>query len=237
MVEINKVHEGDCLDLFKQLDDESIDLIVSDPPYKVHKRSVSGLKGLFAKDITKQGNVFTYNDIDIEDYLDEFYRVLKVGSHCYIMSNGCNFLHFLDVIRESKFNFCRMLIWDKRNLITNQYYMSGFEYIFFLYKESAKPINNMGCSDILRFANKKDKDYKNGGNLHDSQKPVSLFQCMVENSSNIGDVVLDPFCGSGTLPLACIRAKRNWIGFEIDPKYVELSNKRIEIERSKLTLF
>lgn len=232
----NKVILGDALDVLPTIPDDSVDMIVTDPPYKIQKRGQTGLHGMMNTKDSLQGKVFTHNDIDISEYIGDFYRILKESGHCYIMSNGFNFLHFIDVIRQSKFNFCKLLIWDKQNVIANTMYMSSFEYIFFLYKGRAKVINNCGTPDILRFKNVKPKD-KHGNNLHDSAKPVPLFQCMIENSTKQGELVLDPFSGIGTCALAAIRSGRKYLCMEKDEKYYDIINKRIKNENSQLSLF
>ena len=86
------------------------------------------------------------------------------------------------------------------------------------------------------FANKKDKD-KNGQNLHDSQKPVGLFQTLISQSTKKGETILDPFMGSGTTAIACIREKRNFIGFELNKEYYDKACNRIKQEQAQLTLF
>ena len=86
------------------------------------------------------------------------------------------------------------------------------------------------------FANKKDKD-KNGQNLHDSQKPVGLFQTLISQSSKKGETILDPFMGSGTTAIACIREKRNFIGFELNKEYYDKACKRIKLEMMQPSLF
>lgn len=232
----NKVILGDALDVLPTIPDDSVDMIVTDPPYKIQKRGQTGLHGMMNTKDSLQGKVFTHNDIDISEYIGDFYRILKESGHCYIMSNGFNFLHFIDVIRQSKFNFCKLLIWDKQNVIANTMYMSSFEYIFFLYKGRAKVINNCGTPDILRFKNVKPKD-KHGNNLHDSAKPVPLFQCMIENSTEQGELVLDPFAGIGTCAIAAIRSGRKYLCIEKDEKYYNIINKRIKTEMAQQSLF
>ena len=92
---------GDCLVEMKNIPDKSIDLIVTDPPYRLTSRGSSGtMSGYWASSLSKQGKVFENNDIDIEEYLREFYRVLKEGTHCYIMSNQCNVPHFIGGISK-----------------------------------------------------------------------------------------------------------------------------------------
>lgn len=236
MMELDKIYNEDCKNVMQRMEENSIDLICTDPPYMIRARRMSGLGGFLNGKESLKGHVFEHDAIDIKDYIELFYKILKIGGHCYVMCNGYNFLHFLDVIRGSRFKFCKMLIWDKQNVIANQYYMNGFEYIFFLYKEKAVPINNCGTSDILKFANIKTKDSW-GNNIHNSQKPVSLMQCLIENSTKEGEIVLDPFMGSGTTAIACMRSNRHYIGCEIDPKYYKVTIDRIEREKRTPTLF
>ena len=114
--------------------------------------------------------------------------------------------------------------------------MGQVEHIFLLRKGGDKPINDCGTSDLLSFPNKKDKAY-NGGNIHDSQKPIALFQTMIENSSKEGEIILDPFIGSGTCAIACMRTNRHYLGFELDKKYYDLTNERIRKEKQTFRLF
>ncbi|MGN1155376.1 MAG: DNA methyltransferase [Agathobacter sp.] len=148
----------------KSIQDGSIDLIVTDPPYRITKRGSNGtMSGYWTNDITKKGKIFEENDIEIEDYLGEFHRILKDRSHCYIMSNNLNLPHFFYVISKSKFNFVKLLVWDKCSKISGRYYMGQVEHIFLLRKGGDKPINDCGTSDLLSFPNKKDKNYIGGG--------------------------------------------------------------------------
>lgn len=236
-MEIDKIFNQDCIGGMKNIPDESIDLIVTDPPYKLTARGNSGtMSGYWTNDITKKGKVFENNDVEIEDYIGEFYRILKDTSHCYIMCNNLNLPHFFEVISKSKFNFVKLLVWDKCTKICGRYYMGQVEHIFLLRKGGDKPINDCGTSDLLSFRNKKDKAY-NGVNIHDSQKPIGLFQTMIENSSKEGEIILDPFMGSGTCAIACMRTNRHYLGFELDKKYFDLTNERIRMEKQTLRLF
>lgn len=107
------------------------------------------------------------------------------------------------------------------------FYMSQFEYILFFRKGKAKNINNCGTSDIISVPNKKTKNL-DGNNIHDTEKPVRLMEILIENSSNIGDVVLDCFMGSGTTGVACVNTDRKFIGIEIDKEYFDIAQKRVK---------
>lgn len=116
----------DYQEIITKIPDNSIDLIVTDPPYRVTNRGNSGtMGGMMADKKTMKGKVFKFNDLDISNYLGEFYRVLKPNSHCYIFCNQKNIYHFMDVVNnQSKFKWFKNLIWLKDNKIANQYYMT-----------------------------------------------------------------------------------------------------------------
>ena len=237
MIETNIIHLGDCVEGLKTLPNECIDLGVSDVAYPVTQRGNAGNSGgMLQKELNKKGKVFEFNNINIEDYLHELYRVLKDGTHCYLMCNHVNLTHFLKVIDESKFHFIKCLIWQKGNLIMGTKYMNAFEYILFMSKGTNRNVNDCGIPDILSVPNIKTKDI-DGGNIHDSEKPVRLMEILITQSSNKGDIVLDPFAGSGSTLLACINKNRRFIGWEIDPKYHKLCEKRIKNHIVQTELF
>lgn len=235
-MELDRIYYGDCRSLFGKIPSESIDLIATDQPYRITPRGGTGtMSGFMTNSKARQGRIFEHNDIDISEYLPEFYRVLKKDAHCYIMCNNINLPHFFSVISQSDFHFVKLLCWDKVNKICGKYYMGQIEHIFFLRKGSDKPINDCGCSDLLSFPNAKTKNY-DGTNIHDSQKPVNLFRKLIINSTEVGDTVLDPFLGSGTTAIAAMKECRHYIGFEMDREYYKESLLRISIASSP-TLF
>lgn len=223
-----KLINGNCLDTLKNIPNESIDLIVTDPPYPTTSRGNAGNSGgMLQKDINKKGKVFTYNNINCKEYAPEFYRLLKDGSHCYVMTNHINLIDMLNTFTDVGFHFIKSLIWNKGNKIMGQYYMSQYEYILFFRKGKGKKINNCGTSDILSISNKKTKD-KDGKNIHDTEKPIELMEVLVNNSSQENELVLDPFMGVGSTGIACIKNNRNFIGMELDENYFNIAKERIE---------
>ena len=223
-----KLINGDCLNTLKNIPNDSIDLIVTDPPYLTTSRGNSGNSGgMLQKDINKKGRVFTHNNINCKEYAPEFYRLLKDGSHCYVMTNHINLIDMLNTFTDIGFHFIKSLIWNKSNKIMGQYYMSQYEYILFFRKGKGKKINNCGTSDILSISNKKTKD-KDGKNIHDTEKPIELMEVLVNNSSQENELVLDPFMGVGSTGLACIKNNRNFIGIEIDENYFNIAKSRLE---------
>ena len=121
--------------------------------------------------------------------------------------------------------------------------MNQYEFIIFMRKGKGKMINNCSCSDIISIPNNRSKN-PDGSNVHDSEKPVELMKVLVTNSSLEGDVVLDPFMGSGSTAIACAISGRKFVGFELDEKYYTIAKKRIDeanekqrIEEATIKLF
>lgn len=224
---MGKIINGDAIEFMKTLEDESVDLIVTDPPYKVTSRGNAGSSGgMMQTKLSMQGKIFKHNDIKPIEYIPEFYRLLKNGSHCYIMTNHINLQEMLNTATECGFHFIKSLIWNKGNKIMGQFYMSQFEYILFFRKGKGKKINKCGTADILNVPNKKTKG-EDGKNIHDTEKPVELMKILIENSSQEGELVLDPFIGVGAVGIACKELNRDYIGIELDENYYNIACNRI----------
>jgi len=205
----------------RSLQDGCIDLVVTDPPYKVTSRGgYTSAGGMMLEKDMRSGNVFKNNNIKIYDWIEEVYRVLKDGSHCYLMCNNKNLHEFLDAAKNAGFHFVKSLIWVKNNKIMSQMYMSQFEYVLFLRKGKAKRVSDCGISDVLFFDNPKDKD-------HPTQKPVDLFKLLISQSSQTGDTVLDPFMGTGASAIASsLIGGLNFVGVEIDNGYFAIAEEK-----------
>ena len=115
MLELNKIYNMDCLIGMKQMPDNSIDLMVTDPPYKTTSRGNGGNSGgMLQKDINKKGQVFKHNDTNIENWLPLCFQILKDSGHCYIMTNHKNLINYLNVAKDVGFHFIKSIIWDKK---------------------------------------------------------------------------------------------------------------------------
>lgn len=217
-----------CLKAMKNMPNMCIDLIVTDPPYKLTSRGGSGtMGGYWKEEKAKKGIIFDNNSISCKEYLPEFYRILKEKSILYLMCNNTNLQEMINVATQTGFKFVKSLIWEKGNKICGRYYMNCFEYILLFRKGGDKPIKNCGTPDILKVPIKKQKDI-NGKNLHDTEKPVELMKILIENSSDENDIILDPFMGIGSTGIASKELKRTFIGIEINEHYFNIAKERIE---------
>lgn len=168
----------------------------------------------------RQGKLFKYNDIKFSEWLPEIYRALKPKTHCYIMINARNLKELQTEAEKVGFAFQQLIVWNKGNATPNKYYMNACEFILMLRKGGARNINNMGTKNILNVPNIRNRK-------HPTEKPKELMKILVENSSNEGDLVLDPFMGVGSTGVACKELNRDFIGIEIDERYFNIAKKRL----------
>lgn len=265
MTDVDVIYNQDCIAGMKTLPDECVDLIVTDCPYKIiaggvtieqrkdevsgifQKRAISdgsrlGNKWLKknADDIpcaVRQGKMFEHNDLAFADWLPEVFRILKPGCHCYIMINGRNLKELQTEAEKVGFKYVNLLAWKKNNLTPNKYYMQQMEFILLLRKGRARNINNMGTSNCLEIPN------IIGKKKHPTEKPVELMKIFIENSSDVNDVVLDPFFGCGSTLIAAVQANRHYLGYEIDPTFFDVAcnwlddvEQERERERERITI-
>ena len=207
------LHNVDARTLLALTPDASIDCVVTDPPY----RTISGgnapspLHGYAASVLSRNdGRVFDHNAIEPGDYMPALFRVLKPGTHAYVMTNVLNLTATIDAARAAGFHFSNLLIWEKNNVNANRWYMKNTELTVFLQKKPAVPINDCGSKQIFKCDNPRNKS-------HPTEKPVALMSHYITNSTAPGGLVLDPFAGTGSTLLAASQAGRRFIGCEIDP--------------------
>lgn len=229
---------GDCLELMKGLEDESIDLIITDPPYKIVQGgcsnkavTINAMGGIMNKhdgdniELVKKGKIFTHNDITFKEWLPDVYRVLKQESHCYIMINGRNLSELQYECEKVGFIYQNLLVWDKGNATPNKWYMQRCEFILMLRKGKAKNINNLGTTTLISVPN-----IKRGTKMHPTEKPGELMKILIENSSLEWETLFDPFAGVARIASECKKLKRNFIGFELDENYFNIAKERLGIE-------
>lgn len=214
---------GDCLERMKEIPDGSVDLCVSDIPYKL----TGGGKGDGANSKRPKGILEDNSQLmkvpKFEDWLPELYRVMKSGTHLYLM---CNFKNLNDLMNKSLavgFKHINLLVWEKNNCTPSQFYMKNCEYTLLLRKGSSKYINDIGGSKTVH-------KFENiiGNKVHPTEKPTDLMEFYVKNSSNECDVVLDMFMGSGSTGVACINTNRSFVGIELNDNYFNIAKDRIE---------
>lgn len=225
MYKVNNIYNADAIEAMENMEEKSVDLIVVDPPYKTITGGDSNGKNSSRPQGMLEGNrkLFKHQKLNIGSWMSGLFKVLKEGSHCYVFTNSLNLEEMIRESRLAGFKMHNLLIWKKNNMTPSQYYMKNCEYVLFLRKGKAKWINDIGGSHTVHeFNNIK------GKKLHPTEKPVDLLEFYINNSSNEGDVVFDPFMGAGSTAVAAMNTNRNYIGFELDEEYYDVANKRIK---------
>jgi len=212
--------QGDCLERLKEIPDGSVDMVLTDPPYRTISGGNKSNASLSKSMGGNNGKVFEHNDISFSMWVPEVFRVLKDGSHAYFMTNFINLFALQKELTDSGFKIHNLLVWKKNTCTANRWYMKNAEYTLFARKGGAKTINNPSSKVVHDFNNPRDK-------IHPTEKPVGLMEYYIENSSTRLDTVLDPFMGSGTTGVAAKNLGRRFIGIEMDETYFQIAKDRI----------
>ena len=222
MLKTNEIYNMDCMEGLKLLNDNSVDLVIIDPPYLLNLNKVKKPTNMnnYANELLNLKNGF---DLKVLDILIQ--KMKKINIYIYCCKRKVKDL--LNYFSDKNCNH-EILTWHKLNpspLINNNY-LPDTEYILFFREKGVKIYGNYHTKRkyYLSLTNKVDKQkYK-----HPTIKPLELIERHIINSSKEGDLVLDCFCGSGTTLVGAINQNRRYIGFEIDKKYYEIAKKRIE---------
>ena len=221
------LYNGDCLDILKTIPDNSVDLVVTDPPYEI--ATTGG--GLAANGQVKQ---WKQHDLDgMKDgfspvVLDELCRVMK-KINCYFFCSQKQIIPLLRYFVDGKKCNWNLMSWHKSNPVPacGNKYLSDTEFILFFREKGVKVYGEFATKRTYYVTVSNAKDKKLYG--HPTVKPVDIVKNLVINSSQDGDVVMDPFMGTGTTGVAVKAAGggRKFIGVELDPAYFATAQRRV----------
>ena len=209
--------QGDCLELMKNIPDDSVDLVLTDIPYDGVNRKSNGLRTLDKG----KADIITF---DLLGFVEEIYRVAS-GTIIIFCGQGQlseMFKFFLEKQKESK-GTVRQLVWRKTNpspMNGQHIYLSGIENAVWFKKRGG--VFNAHCKNTVF-------DYPCGrSKLHPTEKNHELLKELIFDNSNDGDIVFDPCMGSGSHGLVAVENNRRFIGIELDEGYFNIAKKRIE---------
>ncbi len=251
-LEINKIYQSDCFDLIEKIEDESIDLIVCDGPYgitanswdkvgKIQEYNLNLIK-VFSRILKNGGGLYLFGKANCLDFID--YRpYLNLNSKIIwyqpsrLAQGRNNYTHNYDVIayfskgKTKAFNLddirvAQMVELEHRkrceavpSVVNGQFYKTKFN------EKGKNPGDVWGDIKQLTYNS---KELLNRDFLNTIQKPIKLIERIVKASSNEGDLVLDPFLGTGTTAVVCKNLKRNFIGIDNDPKMIKICEDRLK---------
>jgi DNA modification methylase len=211
-------------------------------------------RGILTKN---DGKIFEHNSIRPAAYLPEVHRVLRDDAHVYLMTNVLNLVEkdILGDLARAGFRVHNLLFWRKNNATPNRWYMKDTELTLFARKGRAFSINNRGTRSTIsvephplddpalwldddsmgyhatplaeEFGWPLDWDNVSSPKSHPTEKPVNLMLTYIENSTQPGEIVLDPFMGTGATGVAARESGRGFIGIELAANYAECAARRI----------
>lgn len=229
---------GDCLEVLKTMPDESVDCILTDPPYNLglfmHNRNTNLAK--------MRDNQFAYagwDNIEYEEWCSNMREFLKECSR--ILKPKGTLISFMSIIKvESFIRFAEEVgfyykttgIWHKKNPMPRnmnlQFVNSTESWVYFINRGTSGTFHNNGkvVHDYLESSVTPLSEKKHG--KHPTQKPLSIMKQLINLTTNEGDIVLDPFMGSGSSCVAAALLNRNFIGIELNESYFDITSKRLE---------
>jgi len=231
MKNIYRLIQGDCLKVLPKIQGESVDLIFADPPYNISSRKMLHTEWCgYTSEKGKWDYIENYEQW-VKQWTRECYRILRNGGSFYIIGVFGSLLPVYQTLQSLGARFQTHIVWHKTNpapCVNRRMYTFANEIILLFTKG-----NNWTFNYEIS------KTFNNGKQLHNvwdipavkkiediTVKPEKLLQIIIAVSSNIGDVVLDPFLGSGTTMKVCQDLKRSCIGIEINSQYCEIVMNR-----------
>ena len=222
-----------CLDLLDRLEDNSVDLILIDPPYEISRKEginiSSGGSKKYHKYLMDYGE-WDYNFDYLDLVIDEAYQKLKKGGTLICFYDVYKISYLKEYMENSKFKQIRMVEWIKTNpvpLNCKGNYMNNCREVALTGVKGGKPtFNNGGKASKGMYAYPICRDK---GRFHPTQKPLALIEELIKIHSNDGDIILDCFSGSGTTAVATLKVggNRKFIGCELDENFYNKSVDRI----------
>ena len=206
----NTIIKGDCVEVMAHIPTQSVDFVLTDPPYLINYQSRDGRK-IINDD----------NDKWLKPTFAEIFRVLKRNSFCVSFYSWKYADKFLNAYQVAGFKIVGHLTFAKRYTSSTRFLRSQHECAYLLAKGNpATPSNAIG--DVI------DMTYS-GNRLHPTEKPISALLPLIDAFCPQGGVVLDPFAGSGSTLFAAKMLDRSYLGVELDANYYQIAAKRLEV--------
>ena len=215
----------DCMEGMKDIESNSIDLVLTDIPYDgVNNSDDSGGLRKLNKD---KADEITF---DLIKFLEEVYRIVK--STAIIFCGHGQMSTIYNYFADKKNGTTRQLIWEKTNpspMNGEVIYLSGIENAIW-FKKHGGTFNARCKNTVFRFPS-------GSSEIHPTEKNHELLQCLIAQNSNVGDIVFDPCSGSGSTLICANDMGRKVLGFELNKKYYEKAKKRYDQTTSQLNIF
>lgn len=211
---------GDAVTWLRSLAAGSVDLVVTDPPYEsLEKHRAIGTTTRLKHSKASSNDWFSiFHNDRFPELFAEVYRVLKKDTHFYLYCDPETMFVAKPMAEAAGFKFWKPIIWDKVRIGMGYHYRARYECILFFEKGKRK-LNNLGVADILVAPR------VNGG--YPAEKPPSISETLITQSTQSGELVIDPFMGSGSVGFAAISKDRNFMGNDLCKEAVDITRSRL----------
>lgn len=211
---------GDAVEWLNGLPAESVDLLITDPAYEsLEKHRAKGTTTRLKQSKASSNEWFEIFPNDrFPALFAAAYRALKRDAHFYLMCDQETMFVVKPIGEAAGFTFWKPLVWDKTTIGMGYHYRARYEFVLF-FEKGKRRLNDLGMADIITAARVRD--------AYPTEKPVDLSKALITQSSAPGDVVADPFMGSGSVGEAALRAGRRFLGNDLSTKAVDIAAQRL----------
>jgi site-specific DNA-methyltransferase (adenine-specific) len=199
---------------------ESIDLVITDPAYEsLEKHRAIGTTTRLTHSKASSNDWFTvFPNARFGELFDEVYRVLRRNSHFYLYCDAETMFVAKPEGERAGFKFWKPLVWDKKTIGMGYHYRARYEFILF-FEKGKRRLNDLGVADVIT-APRIHRGYP-------AEKPPAVSEVLITQSTQPGDIVADPFMGSGSVGVAALTLRRRFLGTDINPEAVRVSAERL----------
>lgn len=220
MIKNFALHQADAVEWLHQLPDASVDLAITDPAYEsLEKHRKIGTTTRLKQSKASSNAWFPiFKNDRFPALLAELYRVLKKNTHLYIFCDQETMFVIKPMAEAAGFRFWKPIVWDKLKIGMGYHYRARYEFILFFEKGKRK-LNDLSIPDVLEVPRVW------GG--YPTEKPVEVSEILVRQSSAEGEIVIDPFCGSGSVGVAAANLDRHFWGSDLGEEALEITRRRL----------
>ncbi|HWA29157.1 MAG TPA: site-specific DNA-methyltransferase [Lacunisphaera sp.] len=219
--EFERISCMDAVSWLCTIGDESVDLVVTDPPYEsLEKHRAKGTTTrLKVSDASSNEWFEIFPNVRFPELFREVYRVLRRDTHFYMFCDQETMFVAKPMAEAAGFKFWKPLVFDKKTIGMGYHYRARYEFILF-FEKGKRRLNDLGIADVIE-----EPRVRNG---YPTEKPVRVSEVLIGQSSQPGELVIDPFMGSGSAGVAALKLGRRFAGNDLKPEAVELARGRLE---------
>lgn len=211
---------ADAVDWLRKLPDGSVDCFITDPAYEsLEKHRAIGTTTRLKHSKASSNDWFSiFPNSRFEELFSEAWRVLRKNSHLYMFCDAETMFVAKPIAERVGFKFWKPLVWDKKRIGMGYHYRARYEFVLFFEKGKRK-LNDLGLADII--------EAPRVHNGYPTEKPVEVSEVLITQSTEAGELVIDPFCGSGSVGVAAVRNGRNFWGSDLCAEAIDITRGRL----------